>query len=258
MRSSTLVVLFIATAAASPRHGTSSAILLRGGARPTFEVLRGGGRKGKELEELPPKPPVIAKPKSGGVPLAVTVFIAVALWIGVATVYYAKCEAWPLAQSFFYAVDTGMSIGFGTVAEQKLSTKLFTIAHVLMGASAVGGAIALFAESAVAGSTAIANAEYTIASVRAAFNAADADKSGSLSHSELAKVLTKQCPYLSKAELQRAIDAFDNDGDGQVTIDEFVSAVGKYVDGETSVDEAYAYIHMRTHAYTCIHTSTYT
>ena len=171
-------------------------------------------------------------------PLAVTVFTAVAAWIGFATLYYAKFEHWPLAQSFFYAVDTGMSIGFGTVAEQKLSTKLFTVAHVLMGASAVGGAIALFAESAVAGSSAIANAEYTMASVRASFAGADTDSSGSLSHAELTAVLKRICPDLTPDALKVAIEIFDDNGDGQITIDEFLSAVERYVDGETTVDKA--------------------
>jgi hypothetical protein len=166
--------------------------------RPALLSLSGGGKKAKSLEE--PPPPLAPAPKSSngsnGLSLAATCIGAVAVWIGFATLYYAKRENWPYAQSLFYgacpplpnpldfndhvgrsvlvaplselpilcayqrmctrrpidtrpppaAVDTGMSIGFGTVAEQRLSTKLFTVAHVLMGASAVGGAIALFAE----------------------------------------------------------------------------------------------------------------
>ena len=225
-----------------PTSGVRPALYnLRGGEskpRGLFD-LRGGGRKAKDLEE--PPPPVSVAPKGGGgggLSLAATCIGAVVVWIGFATLYYAKYENWPYAQSLFYAVDTGMSIGFGTVAEQKLSTKLFTVAHVLMGASAVGGAIALFAESAVAGSTAIANAEYTMASVRATFTAADTDESGSLSHEELEAVLRKCCPRLSPEEMSVAIRLFDFNGDGQITIDEFLAAVSKYVDGETTVDEA--------------------
>lgn len=64
-------------------------------------------------------------------------------------------------QSLFYAVDTGMSIGFGAVAEQRLTTKVFTICHVLLGASAVGGAIALFAESVVSAQGGLASCEHS-------------------------------------------------------------------------------------------------
>ena len=42
--------------------------------------------------------------------LTATVVAIVGAWLGVATWYYAKYEAWPYAQAFFYAVDTGMSL----------------------------------------------------------------------------------------------------------------------------------------------------
>ena len=67
-------------------------------------LLRGGGQKAKDLEE-PPNLPAVSKSDSGGVPLAVTVFVAGALWIGLATMYYSKCEVWPLAQA------GGLSVG---------------------------------------------------------------------------------------------------------------------------------------------------
>ena len=105
----------------------------------------------------------------------------VAAWLTLAATVFAISEGWTPAQAFFYAVDTGMSIGFGAVSERRLITKLFTIGHVLLGASCVGGAIALFAESAVNASPAIAAAQYSIASVNSAFSRADADGSGAIS-----------------------------------------------------------------------------
>ena len=108
--------------------------ILRGGGSPDA----GGGQK------------LTATKKSSGGLLGYFICAAIiTVWIGIATLVFAYNEGWPLAQSLFYAVDTGMSIGFGAVAEEKLSTKAFTVIHVLLGASAVGGAIALFAESVV-------------------------------------------------------------------------------------------------------------
>jgi len=51
-------------------------------------------------------------------------------------------------------------------------------------------------------------------------------------------VLQKCSPRLSARDLSRAIDVFDSNGDGQVTIDEFLGAVSHYVNGETSVEDA--------------------
>ena len=63
---------------------------------------------------------------------------------------------------------------------------------MLLGASACGGAIALFAESAVDGSNQIAATEYSQATLRAAFARADDDSSGVLSHEEFSAVFA-QC-----------------------------------------------------------------
>jgi len=50
------------------------------------------------------------------------------------------------------AVDAGMSIGFCTdVAETKLGSKAFTVIYILLGASVVGGALALFIQDIVEG-----------------------------------------------------------------------------------------------------------
>ena len=110
----------------------------------------------------------------------------------------------PNPHQLFYAVDTGLSIGFGAVAEEKLTSKLFTIFHVLLGASACGGAIALFAESAVDGSNQIAATEYSQATLRAAFARADGDNSGVLSHKEFSAVFAQCGLTLTPAELAQA------------------------------------------------------
>lgn len=76
----------------------------------------------------------------------------VSLWIVTGTLFYSYCNEWPIPQSFFYAVDAGMSIGFCTnVHETKLLSKAFTILYILLGASVVGGALALFVADIVEG-----------------------------------------------------------------------------------------------------------
>ena len=76
----------------------------------------------------------------------------VSLWIVTGTLFYSYCNDWPIPQSFFYAVDAGMSIGFCTnVHETKLLSKAFTILYILLGASVVGGALALFVADIVEG-----------------------------------------------------------------------------------------------------------
>ena len=73
-------------------------------------------------------------------------------WIATGTIFYSKFNSWPLPQSFFYAVDAGMSIGFCTdVAETTIGSRAFTIVFILLGASCVGGALALFIKDIMEG-----------------------------------------------------------------------------------------------------------
>lgn len=69
----------------------------------------------------------------------------VLIWITIGTLFYSRFNNWPLPQSFFYAVDAGMSIGFCTdVAEKTVGSRAFTIIYIILGASCVGGALFLF------------------------------------------------------------------------------------------------------------------
>ena len=194
-------------------------LALRGGAnpRPPLISLRGGGDA-----EPAHKTSIIVRQYA--------ICAAVVLcWISVATLVFSLNEGWPIAQSLFYAVDTGMSIGFGAVAENKASTKLFTILHVLLGASAVGGAIALFAEAMVAESSRVAACEYSRMALLGAFEAADADRSGSLSRAELLAVLDGVGLKLDAAEADALLLSFDPSGDGLVSTEEFLAALSPHI-----------------------------
>ena len=83
--------------------------------------------------------------------------------ISLGTLFYSYYYQWPLPQSFFYAVDAGMSIGFCTdVAETKVASRAFTIVHILLGASCVGGALVLMVQSALEGVASRSSAVYRL------------------------------------------------------------------------------------------------
>ena len=73
---------------------------------------------------------------------------AVAYFSSVSAVY-SRLNGWPLHQSLFYAMDTGFSIGFGAFPDPSDASRAFTLVHLMIGASAMGGALAWFAESAM-------------------------------------------------------------------------------------------------------------
>ena len=143
-------------------------------ARHASLLAKGAKRAPPAISTAAPRVIQPAQPHKASNALLMCVGI-VAVWIGAATAVFSWSEGWPVAQSLFFAVDTGMSIGFGAVAEEKLRTKVFTIFHVLLGASAISGAIALFADSVVAESAGIAASEYSVAALEGAFRAADKD-----------------------------------------------------------------------------------
>ena len=72
----------------------------------------------------------------------------------VVTIIYAKLNDWPLEQSFFYAVDTGCSIGFGAFEETNDTSRAFTVVHILLTDSLiVFGAFQLFLQKTLKKST---------------------------------------------------------------------------------------------------------
>ncbi|KAL7536461.1 hypothetical protein ACHAXR_007175 [Thalassiosira sp. AJA248-18] len=89
------------------------------------------------------------------------------------TLFYSYYYDWPLPQSFFYAVDAGMSIGFCTdVAETKVASRAYTIIHILLGASCVGGALVLMVQSVLEGVGERSSAVYKLILERDSLNKA--------------------------------------------------------------------------------------
>lgn len=56
---------------------------------------------------------------------------------------------WTFGQSFYFSVQTGLSIGFGLLAESKKHSMLYSCFHILAGSSFISGALALFASIAL-------------------------------------------------------------------------------------------------------------
>mmetsp|Transcript_22367 Transcript_22367/g.51497 ORF Transcript_22367/g.51497 Transcript_22367/m.51497 type:complete len:431 (-) Transcript_22367:84-1376(-) len=209
---------------------------------PTLMALRGGAaavqlEEGRAVATKGAAAPNGLPSRSFGYTLCAAI---VAVWLCVSTAFFSLSEGWPLGQSFFYSVDTGMSIGFGAVAEAHSRTKLFTIGHVLLGASAVGGAIGIFADSVLSASTRTQSSTYSLAAIEAAFGRADTDNSGTLSALELRDALLGLGLKLSHDELEAAIRRFDCNSDGHVQAAEFLAAVTPHLNANASVEAAIA------------------
>jgi len=148
----------------------------------------------------------------------------VCTWMAVGTMFYSLCNDWPLAQSFFYAVDTGMSIGFCTdVAEVKLSSKAFTIMHILLGASVMTGALSMVLQDALEGLSSPRVEEYQILLERKLFDQADLDRTGQLSLTQFQGLLWATNPDLTQEDIEILWKRFDRMDDGVIYFEEFSS-----------------------------------
>jgi Ca2+-binding EF-hand superfamily protein len=149
----------------------------------------------------------------------------VLVWVATGTLFYSYCNEWPLAQSFFYAIDAGMSIGFCTdVAETKLVSKAFTIIYILLGASVVGGALALFIQSAVEGVSEPKTKDLQLFLEKDAFQRADLSHTGVLSYPEFRPLIStsiSESSDLSEDEMLILWKKFDRLKDGVIHFEEF-------------------------------------
>lgn len=162
--------------------------------------------------------------------------VVVLVWIGSGTLFYSYCNQWPLPQSFFYAVDAGMSIGFCTeVHETKLVSKAFTIIFILLGASAIGGALALFIQDMVEGVVDAPSArhEYHVMLERQVFDRADVDRTGVLSFEEFERLIQESSSSdrsISSEDVQQLWTKFDRLKDGVIHFEEEFAGTFRGID----------------------------
>ena len=176
-------------------------------------------------------------------PIYIKCMTIVSIWISTATIFYSKINHWPLPQSFFYAVDAGMSIGFCTdVKETTIQSRAFTIFHILLGASCVGGALALFVQdimndTVMDGGNFMQSSyygEYKTLLEQDAFRRADKDKTGYLTYDQFRNLfdewimIHKKPTLQNKEELfQKLCKSLDPQNKGQIQFTEFMK-IGYY------------------------------
>jgi Ca2+-binding EF-hand superfamily protein len=151
----------------------------------------------------------------------------VTVWITTGTLFYSYCNDWPLPQSFFYAVDAGMSVGFCTqVHETKLISKAFSILFILLGASVIGGALALFIQDAMEGLALPATEEYQVLLERHVFEKADLNKTGTLTFDQFQALIRTSLKdqSMSNEDMQLLWKRFDRLKDGVIHFEEFVGS----------------------------------
>ena len=73
----------------------------------------------------------------------------VVLWLTVATAFYHNYNGWTLCESFYYSVQSGLSIGFGVLTEQDDLSRAFTTFHVMLGALGITVMLSLLLETAL-------------------------------------------------------------------------------------------------------------
>mmetsp|Transcript_35083 Transcript_35083/g.70931 ORF Transcript_35083/g.70931 Transcript_35083/m.70931 type:complete len:482 (-) Transcript_35083:873-2318(-) len=157
-----------------------------------------------------------------------TCVIAVVIWMTTGTIFYSRVNKWPLATAFFYAVDAGMSIGFCTdVAEKTKRSRAFSIVFILLGASVVGGALALFMADLLEGVSRTITFEYRTLIENDAFTKNDANQDGYLTFAETKQALREAGYALPEEKLQYICDALDKDNDERISLNEFVGIFRK-------------------------------
>lgn len=156
-----------------------------------------------------------------------TCILIVLLWISTGTIFYSKFNNWPLAQSFFYAVDAGMSIGFCTdVAETKIGSRAFTIIFILLGASSVGGALALFIQDIMEGAVVLRNCKFEQILAKNAFCRADKDGDGTLNYSEFRELVEQWTGcHLADEHFDKLYEKFGIDQKGNISSQTFLKKI---------------------------------
>ena len=115
-----------------------------------------------------------------------------------------------------------MSIGFCTeVKETEVASRLFTIVHILLGASCIGGVLVMLVNSILEGVYNRSSEMYKQIVERYSFQKAFKANKGRLSYEEFDNVLQSNGCILSDSELKRACSEYDLDHNGFIQREDF-------------------------------------
>lgn len=185
--------------------------------------IRGGkGANDRPAAHISPLPTSVGGSRLARMKMWETCFLAVLVWISIGTLFYSRINGWPLATAFFYAVDAGMSIGFCTeVAETTKRSRAFSILFILLGASVVGGALALFVADLLEGVSRTITFEYRSLIENDAFERNDKDKDGYLLFSDVETLLKEAGYHLPREQVGYICRGIDKDDDERISRREF-------------------------------------
>ena len=105
--------------------------------RPTTDT-----KKLETFTEKGPQKPQWAPFKSE----VLNILLLLIVYFSGSTYFHVVHNEWTLAQSFYYSVQSGLSIGFGVLAETDDISRLFTVVHVIFGAIMISLAFSLLLE----------------------------------------------------------------------------------------------------------------
>jgi len=151
--------------------------------------LRGGAVENDMMNGVKSKQTVnTVNPRIGMWEKCISIVI---LYITTGTIFYHKINKWSISTAYFYAVDAGMSIGFcvNGIGETTVASRAFSILFILVGASVVAGALALFVEDVLEGASKAIRGEYRVMLEEDSFQRYDKDGDGVIRREEMVDLL---------------------------------------------------------------------
>jgi len=125
------------------------------------------------------------------------------LWLGAAIIFYRYYDGFRWWQAFYYAVQAGFSVGFGTLTEGNDLSRLFTICVTLCGSSLIVSGISLILKNGME------NLNLYRRSVEACFTAADKGGTGELTLYEFHAFLLGNGYQVSTREAKKLFEKID-------------------------------------------------
>jgi len=144
-------------------------------------------------------------------------------WLSLSTLFYAKFYDWPYPQvSNLHTKNKRNCLqNRKNEEETEVASRLFTIVHILLGASCIGGVLVLLVNSILEGVYNRSTEMYKVIVERYSFDKAFKAGNGRLSYDEFNNVLQSNGCILSETELKKACSEYDLDHNGFIQYEDF-------------------------------------